>query len=156
MSMMEIFIRPATLDDLDHLLHHRRAMFEEIGFTDPAVLAQVDALSREYLCEALPIGNYKAWLALRDEEVVAGGGIVLAAWPGYPGESLPRRAWILNMYTEPSARRLGLARKLMQVMLDWCRANNFRSVHLPASPFGRPLYQSLGFQPTNEMTLHLD
>lgn len=152
--MMDISIRTATVDDLHHLLHHRRAMFEEIGFTDPTVLAQVDTLSREYLCEAHRVGNYKAWLAERDGEVVAGGGIVLASWPGYPGESLARRAWILNMYTEPSARRLGLARKLMQVMLDWCRINGFRSVHLHASPFGRPLYESLGFEPTNEMSLH--
>ena len=152
---MSISIRPATPDDLEHILHHRRAMFEEIGFTDPAVLAQVDALSREYLLDALRLGNYKAWLAERNAEVVAGGGIVLTPWPGYPGEALARRAWILNMYTEPSARRHGLARKLMQVMLGWCRANGFHSVHLHASPFGRPLYESLGFQPTNEMCLQL-
>src|SRR5205823_8915140 len=112
----------------------RRAMFEEIGFTDPAVLDQVDAVSREYLRQALSVGNYKAWLAELSGQVVGGGGIVLAPWPGYPGEELAQRAWILNMYTEASARRHGIARKLMQVMLDWCRANSFSSVHLHASP----------------------
>jgi GNAT superfamily N-acetyltransferase len=152
---METAIRPATPYDLRHILHHRRAMFEEIGFTDPVVLAQVETLSREYLLDALGNGDYKAWLVESDGDVVAGGGIVLALWPGYPGEALAKRAWILNMYTEPGARRHGLARKLMQVMLDWCRANGFNSVHLHASPFGRPLYESLGFEPTNEMCLHL-
>ena len=153
---MDIFIRPATANDLHHILHHRRAMFEEIGFTDPAVLDQVDARSGEYLRDALRLGNYKGWLAELSGQVVGGGGIVLAAWPGYPGEELARRAWILNMYTEPSARRTGVARQLMHVMLAWCRANSFNSVHLHASPFGRPLYEALGFQPTNEMVLRLE
>ena len=152
---MDTSIRAATPNDLHHILHHRRAMFEEIGFADPEALAQVDARSREYLQDALLRGNYKAWLAERSGQVVAGGGIVIAPWPGYPGEQLAQRAWILNMYTEPSARHHGIARKLMLIMLDWCRANAFNSVHLHASPFGRPLYESLGFQPTNEMALRL-
>jgi len=29
-------------------------------------------------------------------------------------------------------------------------------ISLHASPFGRPLYESLGFEPTNEMRLHLE
>ncbi|HTP43420.1 MAG TPA: hypothetical protein VMJ13_02590, partial [Candidatus Acidoferrum sp.] len=61
--------------------------------------------------QALHEGSYKAWLAEQSKgEIVAGGGIVLARWPGFPGESLAQRAWILNMYTEPHARRRGLAR----------------------------------------------
>jgi GNAT superfamily N-acetyltransferase len=59
------------------------------------------------------------------------------------------------MYSEPEARRLGIAKQLLQTMLDWCRHEGFRSVALHASPAGRPLYESLGFQPTNEMRLPL-
>src|SRR5690242_6161152 len=153
---MRFHIREASLDDLSHLVHHRRAMFEDMGYRDPGVLHQVDQSSREYFAEALHLGTYKAWLAETSEaRVVAGGGIVIAAWPGYPGETLAKRAWILNMYTEPEARRLGIAKQLLQTMLDWCRREGFRAVSLHASPAGRPLYESLGFQPTNEMRLSL-
>jgi GNAT superfamily N-acetyltransferase len=153
---MEIKIRKADLGDLKHILHHRRAMFEEMGFQDPAVLGQVEESSREYFSEALRTGGYKAWLAEdANTRIVAGGGIVIADWPGYPGETLAKRAWILNMYTEPEARRHGLARKLLEVMLDWCRINGFRTVSLHASPAGRPLYESVGFQTTNEMKISL-
>jgi GNAT superfamily N-acetyltransferase len=153
---MEIPIRTAHHGDLKHIVHHRRAMFEEMGYRDPAVLDQVDKSSREYFGEALRTGAYKAWLAEDPSgHVLAGGGIVIADWPGYPGESLAKRAWILNMYTEPEARRRGIANKLLEVIIDWCRTAGFRTVSLHASPAGRPVYESAGFQQTNEMRLTL-
>jgi GNAT superfamily N-acetyltransferase len=153
---MQFHIRSASLHDLHHLVHHRRAMFEDMGHSDTAVLDRVDQTSQEYFSEALRLGTYKAWLVETSEaRVVSGGGIVIADWPGYPGESLAKRVWILNMYTEPDVRRLGLAKRLLQTILDWCRNEGFRTVSLHASPAGRPLYESLGFQPTNEMRLKL-
>lgn len=155
-STMEIKIRKAGIDDLKHLLHHRHAMFEEMGFRDPAVLSQVQESSREYFTEALRTGAYKAWVAENEKgSVVGGGGIVIANWPGYPGENLAKRVWILNMYTEPEARRCGVANKILKVILDCCRAAGFRSVSLHASSAGRPLYEAAGFQPTNEMRVTL-
>jgi GNAT superfamily N-acetyltransferase len=153
---MEINIREAGPEDLKYLVHHRRAMFQEMGFRDAAVLSQVEDSSREYFSEALRTGTYKAWVAEdANGSVVGGGGIVIAGWPGYPGENLAKRAWILNMYTEPEARRRGVAQKLLKVIIEWCRAAGFRSVSLHASPAGRPLYEAAGFQPTNEMSVTL-
>ena len=153
---MEIHIRNANLKDLKHILHHRRAMFEEMGYRDPKILELVEQSSREYFGEALRTGAYKAWLAEDPNgRVVAGGGIVIADWPGFPGETLAKRAWILNMYTEPEARRCGVAKQLLELIIGWCRVAGFRSVSLHASPAGRPLYESAGFQPTNEMRLTL-
>jgi hypothetical protein len=43
----------------------------------------------------------------------------------------------------------------MKVMIAWCRENGFTSVGLHASEEGRPLYEQLSFQPTNEMRLNL-
>jgi GNAT superfamily N-acetyltransferase len=59
------------------------------------------------------------------------------------------------MYTEPEARRRGTAKQLLEVLLDWCRTAGFCAVSLHASPAGRPLYETAGFQPTNEMKLTL-
>lgn len=153
---MDIQIRQACAEDLKHVLHHRLAMFEEMGFREGAVLDQVEAVSREYFTEALREGTYVGWMAEdSDGEVVGGGGVVIADWPGYPGEKQAKRAWILNMYTEPKARRHGVARRLMQAMVEWCRGEGFRSVSLHASEAGRPLYEGMGFEPTNEMSLRL-
>ena len=83
--------------------------------------------------------------------VVAGGGIVISHWPGHPGETRPRRAMILNMYTEKDYRRRGIARQLMLTMMDWLKKEGFPKVGLHASDEGRPLYESLGFEMSNEM-----
>ena len=153
---MEIRIREACAGDLKHILHHRLAMFEEMGFRDAAVIDRVEAVSREYFEEALRAGTYLGWMAEDSNgQVVGGGGIVVADWPGFPGEDHAKRAWILNMYTEPRARRQGVARKLMQAMIEWYRREGYGSVSLHASAAGRPLYENMGFQPTNEMSLKL-
>ncbi len=58
----------------------------------------------------------------------------------------------------PKARRRamqGMARRLMDTVLDACRERGIRAVVLHASPDGRPLYESLGFSSTNEMRLML-
>jgi GNAT superfamily N-acetyltransferase len=66
-----------------------------------------------------------------------------------------RRALIINVYTEPQFRRQGLARRLMLLMIQWLKGQGFSSVSLHASAEGRGLYETLGFQPTNEMRLPL-
>ena len=153
---MEYQIREANIADLPHLIHHRRAMFTEMGLGDPVSLDRVDAASKEYFTQALQNGTYKAWVAeTADRTVIAGGGIVVAPWPGFPGETLAQRAWILNMYTEPAVRFQGVAKCLLHVMVEWCRKRGFSTVSLHASAAGRPIYESIGFQPTNEMRLKL-
>jgi GNAT superfamily N-acetyltransferase len=62
---------------------------------------------------------------------------------------------ILNMYTEKEFRRRGIARQLMLVMMDWVRREGFPKVGLHASDEGRPLYESLGFEVSNEMEIRL-
>lgn len=153
---MEYHVREATIADLPHIMHHRRAMFTDIGLGDTVSLNQVDEVSKNYFTQAMQQGTYKGWLAeMADHTVIGGGGIVIASWPGVPGESLAQRAWILNMYTEPKARRRGVAKCLVQAMIAWCRERGLSGVSLHASDAGRPVYESLGFLPTNEMRLEL-
>jgi hypothetical protein len=44
----------------------------------------------------------------------------------------------------------------MRVALDWCGAHGIDHVILHASVEGRHLYESLGFEATNEMRLILE
>jgi len=154
--MDEIRIRPAGIEDLDCILRHRVSMFSEMGGHYAAGLDQLRAVSEAYLLTALADGTYREWLAEAGERVVGGGGVVIVPWPGYPGATQPRRAWILNMYTEPEFRHRGIARRIMAVILDWCRAEGFPSVSLHASAEGRRIYERLGFVATSEMRLQFE
>ena len=62
-----------------------------------------------------------------------------------------RQAIVVNVYTEPTHRRRGLARLLMDEVIQWARDMRVESLVLHAAPDGRPLYDQLGFQSTNEM-----
>jgi ribosomal protein S18 acetylase RimI-like enzyme len=148
-------LRSATLADLDVILRHRREMFREMGGDYQRQLDTFDAASRQYFQSALQDGSYFGLLGEIDGEVIAGGGVVIAAWPGSPLNFHPRRAWILNIYVEPQYRRRGLARTMTEALINWCKENGFQFVSLHASEYGRSLYEKLGFQPTNEMRLRL-
>ena len=131
-------------------------MFVDMGQADPAGLAAMDATFIPYVRRALAEETYLGWLACTgDERVVAGGGLIVCEWPARPGDPNPRRVYILNVYTEPDYRRRGIARRIVTAIVDWCRAQGFKTVTLHASDDGYALYSGLGFKPTNEMRLTL-
>jgi hypothetical protein len=41
----------------------------------------------------------------------------------------------------------------MEVIHQWCRERGLQTVGLNASEFGRPLYEALGYQPSDTMML---
>jgi len=148
-------IRPAGPDDLPIVLDHRRRMFEGMGYTNPATLDAVNESSAPLLARGLANGSYRGWLAEAESTIVAGGGIVVLDFQAHPIDPRPRRAFVVNMYTDPAHRRRGLARRLMETMIAWSREEGLATLYLHASDEGRPLYQSLGFVPSNEMRLQL-
>jgi GNAT superfamily N-acetyltransferase len=146
-------LRPATLADLAIILHHRREMFREMGGEYERRLDMFDHASQQYFQSALQDDSYFGVLGEIDGKIIAGGGVVIAPWPGSPLTFGPRRAWILNIYVEPKYRHRGLARDITNALVSWCQENGFQSVALHASEYGRSLYEKLGFRPTNEMRL---
>lgn len=91
-----------------------------------------------------------------DDRTERGGGVAIVAFLPTPADPNPRRAWILNMYTEPAYRRRGLATQILGDIVGWCRGQGLRQAFLHASAAGRPLYERAGFAPTNEMRLLLE
>jgi GNAT superfamily N-acetyltransferase len=153
---MDFQVRRATAADLALVMHHRREMFREMGFDEPEGMAAMEATSAPYFAEGLANGDYQGWfLTDASGKVVAGGGVTLAAYHSSPRDPQSWRAWIVNVYTEPEFRRLGLAKTLMNLMVTWCKEQGWHSVYLHASQEGRPLYEAMGFQSTNEMRLRL-
>jgi GNAT superfamily N-acetyltransferase len=145
----------ATPADLELILSHRREMFREMGGEYSRHLNAFESASRRYFEAALQDGSYYGLFCKVESEIVGGGGVLVSAWPGSPLNFDPRRAWILNLYVEREHRGRGVARAVLEGLVNWCREKGFQSVALHASESGRPLYEKLGFRPTNEMRLKL-
>lgn len=149
-------VRPATLDDIPVLAYQRCAMFVATGAIDREATAELDAAERRYLAQAMPAGTFVAWLVEHGGRIVAGGGLQLRTLQPRPGfvRGEPE-GLVVSMWTEPSHRRRGLGNRMMDAILQWCRARRIRRLTLHASTEGRPLYERFGFRPTNEMRLEL-
>jgi GNAT superfamily N-acetyltransferase len=148
-------IRMATVDDAALITMQRRLMFRDMGVTFTEAVESTLAEFERWVAPRLASGEYVGWFAIAaDGTVAAGAGVWLMQWPPHTSGPGPR-ANILNVYTEQAHRRKGLARLLMNTALAWCRSENISTVILHASDEGRPLYEQLGFVPTNEMRLQI-
>jgi GNAT superfamily N-acetyltransferase len=147
-------LREATIADIDALARHRTGMFADMGVEYD--VERLDAAFRRWLSTSMPAGVYRAWLVDAGHgALVAGGGITIIPWP--PGPQYPggRIAFVYNVYTEPGWRNRGLARAVMEAIHDWCRQADISSVALNASQFGRPMYESMGYQVSPSPTMFL-
>jgi GNAT superfamily N-acetyltransferase len=153
-------IRRAAIDDIPALARHRCEMFRDMNQLLPEAYPLLAEATARYLAEVIPTGSYVAWLVTpreRPETVVAGGGLQLrqiAPRPDEAGRLLKPglQGLVVNVYTEKEWRRSGLGELVMYTIIEWARANGVVSLVLHASSMGRPLYERLGFTPTNEMS----
>jgi GNAT superfamily N-acetyltransferase len=150
-----LLIRQARVEDLDTLLRHRIGMYEAMGVGNDTSRKEMAVATARVLPQAFAEGWFRGWLAEVAGKVVAGGGVVVTPWLSHPRDLICRKVTVLNVFTDPQYRRKGIARQLMQTILDWCRHEGFAEVFLHASHEGRPLYESLGFESGNEMKLKL-
>ncbi len=148
-------IRQATVDDAGIVAQQRASMFTDMGI-DPGLIAARDASFRAWVGERLAGGNYRGWLAVKDDgQVIAGAGLWFYEWIPSPLAPSLTRAYILNVYTERQFRKQGIARRLVEEILAYCRERELAVVLLHASQEGRPIYEGLGFKASNEMRLNL-
>jgi GNAT superfamily N-acetyltransferase len=162
-AMPPFTLRSITPDDAALVAQHRAAMFHDMGSLAADEIAPLVDVTTTWLRAAIAAGEYHGWLAAptsRDgapgDAVAGGAGIQIRSLlprPNRSGRGLltGRQGLILNVYVEPPFRRQGLARLLIETVLDWARAERLASVVLHASAAGRPLYEQLGFVATNEM-----
>lgn len=152
----EITIRHAAVTDVPDLVRLRRAMFEAMGFEDPAQLDAADAAAEAYFSENIPAESFHGWLAVTPTGMAVGsGGVVIDQHPPGPSNPLGQIGYIMNVVTAPDYRRRGIARRIMQAVLQWLAEQGIRHVVLHATEMGRPLYEELGFVHSNEMRLSL-
>jgi GNAT superfamily N-acetyltransferase len=151
---MPYTIRPAALSDIPHIVDHRKQMFRDMGIA--AEFEDMAAATESWLRHAIPSKSYLAWIAQASTgEVVGGGGLIIIPWPPGPLTMDPRCGFIFNVYTKPAHRQRGLARRLMDAMHDYCRAEGIERVVLNASVFGKPLYDAMGYVVSEEPMMRL-
>jgi GNAT superfamily N-acetyltransferase len=148
-------LRQANLDHIEALVQLRLALLHEVGnitaHTDTAGLTEA---MRKYLAQKMPKGEFLAWVAEVDSQIVATTGLVFLQRPPVNGNLSGLEAYVMNIYTLPQWRGKGIATALLTEMISFVRGTEARRIWLHASKEGKRLYEKLGFiSTTTEMEL---
>ena len=154
---MELTYRKATIGDLELLVRTRIKVLRCANqLPDTADLAVVEAQSRIYYINSLGPAHV-AYLVF-DGNVLAGcgGASFYQVMPTCMNPS-GKKAYIMNMYTEPDYRRRGIAWKTLDLLVNEARSRGVVFITLEATNMGRPLYEKYGFiAMDDEMILPFD
>lgn len=139
-------IRLATLEDVETLVRLRVTFLEEVGnFGEGVDTRAVSEAFRNYLLRKLPAGEFLAWVAEEEGEIVATSGLVFFERPPNGTSPAGLEAYVMNMYTRPEWRGRGLATALLDAAILHVKRTDARRVWLHATDVGRPVYERAGF-----------
>lgn len=143
---MELLYKRAGADDIEVLVKTRIKVLRAANGLDGTVdMSFVEEQSRRYYEEALPAGTHIAYLVLDGEQVVGAGGVsFFQVMPTYH-EPTGRKAYIMNMYTDPRYRRRGIATHTLELLVGEAKKKGVGHISLEATAMGRPLYERYGF-----------
>ena len=139
---MNIIYRKLTESDLDTFIRMRITQLREEGATEELNL--VPALT-DYYHRHLPDGTFVSWLAVDHEKIVGTSGISFVEKPPYFGCPSGRIGILSSMYTDPSYRRRGIAKKLLTLVVNEAKEYGCGVVQITASDMGVLLYTDFGF-----------
>lgn len=152
--MLETTVRrQAIADDLPTCARFWLEMYEEIGMLHRRDMAGGwEKRFTEYFTQRIQEGEARYFLALDEGRIVGTAGAVVL--DGYPSAiHRIRFGYILGVRVEPEFRGQGIATALTQDAVAFLKSLDCKRIRLHASEAGRPIYERLGFIPTNEMQL---
>lgn len=145
---MSITTESATVQDITELIELRMAYlnsdFGEIG-DEESKMAIIEEL-RPYL--HFHIGRDLKVLVARDDEadlICCCAWLLLVDKPPSPRFPHGRTGVLFNVFTRPEYRRRGIAKRVMECLIDEARDLALDVLELHATDDGYPLYLSLGF-----------
>jgi GNAT superfamily N-acetyltransferase len=141
-----LIVRRVTPADVEAWARLRVALIVSLREVEPDAAAALEASIAVWLRERIDSPAFGAFVAVDEGRVVGSGGISLYDNP--PGPSaMTREAYVMSMFTEPDARGRGVARAVLDAMLDFARAaGGVGRVWLRATEMGRPVYVRAGFE----------
>ena len=141
-------IRIAAKDDIELLMSSRLEMLKVVNNLpeDYEYSEEIVRESRDYFLN----GDHITVLAIDDGKVI-GCASMSFMWI-MPTFSHPtgKRAHLMNVYTRSEYRRQGIARKMVNMLIDETWKRGATEISLDATTMGRPLYESLGFTNSTE------
>ena len=153
--MKEYTYKKAGIEDLELLVSSRVMVLKAANkLPEDTDMSEIERESREYYKKAFAEDTHTACLVFDGDRLIGAGGI--SYYTVMPTCDVPsgRKAYVMNMYTDPEYRRQGIAYKTLELLVQDSKARGIDHITLEATDMGRPLYEKYGFvQMPSEMQL---
>ena len=143
-----IEVKIAAKDDIDCLMSVRLEMLKVVNnlSEDYVYSDKMIKESRDYFLN----GDHITVLAFDGDMVVGCASMCfIKIMPTFDHPS-GKRAHLMNVYTKNEYRRQGIARKMVELLIEKTWENGATEISLDATASGRPLYESVGFTDSTE------
>lgn len=137
--------RPATLDDLEHIIQMRMQYLTEVNHNlsekeTSALLKHLPEYYQKHMGK-----DFFAYLAMDDNKPVSTVFLLIIERPATPNFTTGKTGILLNVFTHPAYRKRGLASLLLDMAVVDAKKRNVSSIELQATDMGVPLYEKIGF-----------
>ena len=139
---ISVIYRKLTPSDLDTFIRMRITQLREEGATEDIDL---EPALKDYYNRHLSDGTFVSWLALDGEKIIGTSGMSFVEKPPYFCCPTGRIGLLSSMFTDPGYRRMGIAKELLDRVINEAREYGCGAVHITASDMGVKLYTAYGF-----------
>ena len=145
--------RIATETDIESFMEIRLEMLRKVND-----LPENYAFSGEFIQNSkcfFEHGDQTTTIAVENGRVVGCASMVYVEVMPTFSHPTGHRAHLMNVYTHEDYRRRGVARRLVQMLMEEAKDRGVTEISLDATASGRPLYESLGFKTSDECMVFL-
>ncbi|MBO7340845.1 MAG: GNAT family N-acetyltransferase [Lachnospiraceae bacterium] len=149
MGDKEIVYRKLTEADLDTFIGIRiTQLAEEYTVEGREVPKNVDlvAAHQDFYHRHMADGTFVSWLALDGDKIIGTSGMSFVEKPPYFTCPTGRIGLLSSMFTNPDYRRMGIAKDLLDHVVDEAKDYGCGAVWITASNMGVKLYTAYGFE----------
>jgi GNAT superfamily N-acetyltransferase len=139
---MAIEYRRLKSNELDIFIEMRINQLREEGADDDIDLRPA---LRDYYNRHMNDGTFVSWLAVDENAIIGTSGMSFVEKPPYFGCPSGKMGLLSSMFTAPAYRRRGIAKNLLDKVVDEARRYGCGTVQITASSMGVLLYTDFGF-----------
>ena len=141
--MSTISYRKLEKKDIGKFIEMRLNQLQEEG-AEP--LFDLEPGLNEYYEKHFDDGTFVSWLAIDGEEIIATSGMSFVEKPPYYSNPSGKIGLLSSMYTLKEYRRKGIAKKLLDKVIQEAKEYGCGAIQITASNMGVLLYTDYGFE----------
>ena len=144
--MREITYRRLINSDLDTFIKLRINQLKEEGAEETFDLSP---MLHSYYNKHMEYKTFISWVAIENGEIIGTSGISFVIKPPYYSNPTGKSGLLSSMYVKKEYRRMGIARKLLNKVVNEAKVYGCGVVQITASDMGVFLYTDFGFKKNN-------